>query len=162
MTECNHESFEVVAEVIRLTENKTSKKVINYQAEFRVSCRQCKCRFEFIGLPAGLDLNGPAVSPDGTEARLALVPLTLDEDLETTVTTMKVVRAFAERACRNLNVLYEFRHPAMLVFLHKSVKVFEISESKVLEAHQAGMTEDLAFHVQSMVLDYTERLSQDS
>jgi hypothetical protein len=30
--------------------------------------------FRFIGLPAGLDLNGAAVSADACEARLAIAP----------------------------------------------------------------------------------------
>ncbi|HKB35360.1 MAG TPA: hypothetical protein VKD72_02835 [Gemmataceae bacterium] len=39
-----------------------------------IRCEQCGTPFRFIGLPAGLGLNGAAVSVDGTEARLAIAP----------------------------------------------------------------------------------------
>lgn len=42
--------------------------------ELRVECSECKLPFRFIGLPAGLDLNGAAVSADAQEARLAMAP----------------------------------------------------------------------------------------
>jgi hypothetical protein len=45
-----------------------------YSVDVRVQCADCGHKFRFIGLPAGLDLNGAAVSIDGTEARLAIAP----------------------------------------------------------------------------------------
>lgn len=42
--------------------------------DVRVECSDCKLPFRFIGLPAGLDLNGAAVSADAQEARLAIAP----------------------------------------------------------------------------------------
>jgi hypothetical protein len=45
-----------------------------FQADVRVWCEECGLPFRFIGLPAGIDLNGAAVSVDATEARLAIAP----------------------------------------------------------------------------------------
>lgn len=45
-----------------------------YTAEIRIVCDHCLTPFKFLGLPIGLDLNGAAVSPDGTEVRLAIAP----------------------------------------------------------------------------------------
>jgi len=43
-------------------------------AEIKISCTDCGKPFQFLGLPMGLNLNGAACSPDGTEARLAICP----------------------------------------------------------------------------------------
>ncbi len=40
----------------------------------RVHCQDCGKPFVFLGLPAGVNLEGAAVSVDGTEARLAIAP----------------------------------------------------------------------------------------
>jgi hypothetical protein len=45
-----------------------------FSADVRIRCADCGKRMRFIGLPMGLDLNGAAVSADGTEARLAIHP----------------------------------------------------------------------------------------
>ena len=42
--------------------------------DVQVKCTDCGLPFRFIGLPAGLDLNGAAVSADAQEARLAIAP----------------------------------------------------------------------------------------
>lgn len=43
--------------------------------DVRVICRDCGMPFRFIGLPAGVDLNGGAtVSPNAEEARLVIAP----------------------------------------------------------------------------------------
>jgi hypothetical protein len=48
--------------------------VDRFEADVRITCIQCGVPFRFIGLPAGLDLNGAATNPDATEARLAIAP----------------------------------------------------------------------------------------
>jgi hypothetical protein len=65
---CKHESFVCEVDVNRLEDEH------RFQADVRVRCAQCSVPFRFIGLPAGLDLNGAAVSVDGTEGRFAIAP----------------------------------------------------------------------------------------
>jgi hypothetical protein len=66
--DCQHEDFKVEADVTRLSDSG------RYTMDVRVRCTQCNLPFRFIGLPAGLDLNGAATSADATEARLAIAP----------------------------------------------------------------------------------------
>lgn len=40
-------------------------------------CHKCKAELEFLGMECGVNLNGPTISPDGREARLA-VKITTD------------------------------------------------------------------------------------
>lgn len=47
---------------------------LRFSADVRVECASCHVPLRFIGLPSGIDLNGAAVSVDGTEARLACAP----------------------------------------------------------------------------------------
>lgn len=63
---CTHEEFDAQVDVNRLQPSG------RFCADIRIQCRQCKEPFRFLGLPAGLDLNGASVSVDGTEARLAI------------------------------------------------------------------------------------------
>ena len=68
MAKCRHESFACVVAVNRLEDTG------RFNADVRIVCDQCQMPFRFIGLPYGLDLNGAAVSPDGTEGRFAIAP----------------------------------------------------------------------------------------
>ena len=65
---CKHEQFFANVDVQRLEDTG------RFAADIRIKCIQCDTPFRFIGLPAGVDLNGAAVSIDGTEARLAIAP----------------------------------------------------------------------------------------
>lgn len=65
---CEHKSFECNVNVNRIED------IGRFQADVTVKCTDCGTPFRFIGLPTGLDLNGAAVSIDGTEARLAIAP----------------------------------------------------------------------------------------
>lgn len=66
--DCLHQVFSAEVTVNRLED--TGK----FNADIRIVCEECKTPFRFIGLPVGVDLNGAAVSIDGTEARLAIAP----------------------------------------------------------------------------------------
>lgn len=66
--DCKHETFSAAVNVNRLED------VGRFSADVRVWCNDCKKPFRFIGLPTGVDLNGAAVSVDGTEACLAIAP----------------------------------------------------------------------------------------
>src|SRR5690554_2099322 len=65
---CAHELFHANVNVIRMPD------VGRFNAEVRIKCARCGVPMRFIGLPAGLDLNGACVSVDGEEARLAIAP----------------------------------------------------------------------------------------
>lgn len=65
---CPHDVFSCDVMVNRLEDTG------RFCADVRIVCDQCKTPFRFIGLPAGLDLNGAAVSVDGCEAHLAVAP----------------------------------------------------------------------------------------
>lgn len=69
---CEHLNFAACVDVNRIT-NKEGV-VERYQADIRIQCDKCGLPFRFIGLPAGLDLNGAATSVDAQEARLAIAP----------------------------------------------------------------------------------------
>lgn len=73
-TKCEHLDFAADVSVGRILPSEGSKEVMCYQADVRIVCADCQTPFRFIGLPAGLDLNGAAVSVDGTEGRFAIAP----------------------------------------------------------------------------------------
>jgi len=45
-----------------------------FAADVRVWCTECGIPFQFLGLEAGLDMQGARVSVDGLEARMAICP----------------------------------------------------------------------------------------
>lgn len=65
---CSHPDFRANVTVSRLQDSG------RFSADVTIRCAACGVPFRFLGLPAGLDLNGAAVSVDGTEARLAIAP----------------------------------------------------------------------------------------
>lgn len=67
-TPCKHMRFDAGVAVNRLED--TGK----FNLDVRVSCLECGLPFQFLGLEAGLNLGGAAVSLDGEEARLAIAP----------------------------------------------------------------------------------------
>lgn len=71
--ECEHRNFTASVAVARITHGDGGQ-VYRYQADVRVNCVDCGLPFRFIGLPAGLDLDGAATSVDALEARLAIAP----------------------------------------------------------------------------------------
>ena len=70
MSDCKHLEFVAFVEVNRLEDSG------RFAAEVRIECKDCKIPFVFRGLPPGLNLDGAAMSIDGTEARLAIAPQT--------------------------------------------------------------------------------------
>lgn len=71
--ECPHMHFVADVAVGRLEPSKAGEKM-RFCADVKIQCSDCGLPFRFIGLPAGLDLNGAATSIDATEARLAIAP----------------------------------------------------------------------------------------
>jgi len=65
---CEHKDFEAKVEISRLED------IGRFAADVTIHCKDCNLPFQFLGLPGGLNLEGPAVSVDATEARLAIVP----------------------------------------------------------------------------------------
>ena len=70
---CEHHTFGAEVDVNRLPQ-KEGGPVKRYCADVRIKCVDCGLPFRFIGLPAGLDLNGAATSVNAEEARLAIAP----------------------------------------------------------------------------------------
>lgn len=69
---CTHFNFRAAVDVNRLTDE--SGNITGYMADVRINCDQCGRPFQFLGLKAGIDIRGAAVSADATEVRLALCP----------------------------------------------------------------------------------------
>lgn len=63
---CKHEEFAANVAVARLLDSG------RFNAAVTIRCAECGTPFRFLGLPAGVDLNGASVSPDGEEALLAI------------------------------------------------------------------------------------------
>jgi hypothetical protein len=70
---CQHEQFEVMAKVVRLTDGDNGP-VTGYTADIRIKCVQCEMPFEFIGVPGGYSPSQPMVNFDGTELRAPIRP----------------------------------------------------------------------------------------
>lgn len=64
-SDCNHE-FHFDIEVHGFSDRQPLA-----QVQIRGHCTKCNAALEFIGMECGINLNGPAVSPDQREARLA-------------------------------------------------------------------------------------------
>lgn len=60
MAECKHEDFEVVANVIRLSDSK------RLTMEIKVNCKQCKIPMIFLGCPNGWNYEHPTTNFDRT------------------------------------------------------------------------------------------------
>jgi hypothetical protein len=70
---CEHKNFAADVDVNRLEKGEGGP-VYRFQADVRIKCVDCGTPFRFIGLPAGLDLNGASVSANGEEGRFAIAP----------------------------------------------------------------------------------------
>lgn len=70
---CEHMNFMSKANIFRLESGK-------FMAEIQIECSDCHRPFEFLGLPAGLNLEGAAVEFGGREARLAIKPANEEYD----------------------------------------------------------------------------------
>lgn len=66
---CDHPGFDVDAKIARMSDTG------QFQADIKIVCHECGTPMRFLGLPMGLDMNGAAVSPDGTEGRFAILPV---------------------------------------------------------------------------------------
>lgn len=68
VVKCDHPDFHANVTVNRLQDTG------RFQADVKIQCAQCGIPMRFIGLPAGLDIDGAATSADATEARLSIAP----------------------------------------------------------------------------------------
>lgn len=69
--DCRHCDFEATVDVNRV---ERADGGIDFAADVRVTCTRCRKPMQFLGLPLGLNMRGAATSPDGLQARLAMVP----------------------------------------------------------------------------------------
>lgn len=67
---CNHELLHFDISIVRLIDLPGQRRMM----EVHVKCQACEEPFQFLGLPLGLHLGGSAMSVDGLEARLMIVP----------------------------------------------------------------------------------------
>lgn len=65
---CPHMNFRANVTVNRIEDRGA------FAADVRVWCADCNLPFQFLGLEAGLDMQGARVSVDGLEARMAICP----------------------------------------------------------------------------------------
>jgi hypothetical protein len=70
---CQHLNFMTDVDINRLKDDKTGK-VNRFMADIRIRCVDCDIKFQFIGLPAGVNLNGACCSIDACEARMTIAP----------------------------------------------------------------------------------------
>jgi hypothetical protein len=71
---CPHENFNAIVNVNRIQKSdQEPDAIIAYNAEIRISCRDCGQPLEFYGLPVGVSPYRPTVSLDGQEMRAPLV-----------------------------------------------------------------------------------------
>ena len=80
-TSCQHEQFAADVNVHRLDD---PGKALVFFADITVRCHQCREPFRFLGVPAGLSFERPAVSVDG---------LTLSAPIEPELVPMLASRA---------------------------------------------------------------------
>ncbi len=69
---CDHKHFYAAVDVTRLTDR--DGRVSSFNADVKIRCADCGRQFQFLGLPAGVNLAGATASIDGLEARLAICP----------------------------------------------------------------------------------------
>lgn len=70
---CDHEEFEAVVDVNRLTDVEGGP-VTAYSADVRIECTQCGEHFVFIGAPMGLSPREPRTSVLGQIIHLPIKP----------------------------------------------------------------------------------------
>ena len=70
---CEHNEFNATVVTNRVLDENT-KELVRFNVELKVWCSQCGMSLRFLGLPAGLDLDGASVSLDASEVRLAALP----------------------------------------------------------------------------------------
>lgn len=66
---CQHTNFSATVQISNLSDTG------RWMSEIKISCAECGVPFAFKGLPIGANLDGAAVSADGTEARIAVEPV---------------------------------------------------------------------------------------
>ena len=66
--QCNHEDFKANVDVNRMEDSG------RFIADIRVECTQCGTPFHFVGVNYGLSFSRPALSADGCELHIPLMP----------------------------------------------------------------------------------------
>src|SRR3954466_6334101 len=66
---CKHQDFDASVVINRLEDTGV------FVADVQIHCKQRETKFVFVGVPAGLDTSGAAVSVDGSEIRLRIAPI---------------------------------------------------------------------------------------
>ena len=66
--DCTHQQFKALVKVARLEDSG------KFMAEITVTCSDCQEPFRFVGVPAGVNFERPAVSINGLELRAPIEP----------------------------------------------------------------------------------------
>lgn len=69
MMPCSHPEFQLNGEFT------TIQDVGQLMLDLTVWCVRCNEKFCFVGLPMGVSFDHPMMSPDGTELRAPLIPM---------------------------------------------------------------------------------------
>lgn len=73
--ECLHPRFGVRTSVQKVQRGENAARPKGWILAVQVHCEQCEEEFVFVGMPPGVRLDQPAVSDDGGEAHLPIVPV---------------------------------------------------------------------------------------
>jgi hypothetical protein len=65
---CMHDDFSAQLRFVRFEDTG------GFMLEMTISCKSCGVPMQFLGLQAGMDLQGATVSLDGVELRIAMCP----------------------------------------------------------------------------------------
>jgi hypothetical protein len=65
---CRHKRFGTDVTIRRWNDGE------GFMADVKIACADCGLPFSFKGLTVGINDHGAAISADGTEARLAIIP----------------------------------------------------------------------------------------
>ncbi len=77
---CDHEHFDAVVEVCRVTASDDDPTVVGYTADIRVTCASCQEPFRWCGVPVGASPAHPMCSVDERTLRAPLRPASADPD----------------------------------------------------------------------------------
>ena len=71
---CTHDNFKANVKTIKIADDNDTTKITGYRCEVSIFCVDCGEAFNFVGLPAGYDVNHPTISIDGLELRVPIAP----------------------------------------------------------------------------------------
>jgi hypothetical protein len=68
-------AFESNVDVARIVDDNDYSKVVEFKVEMRIRCKECKTRFQWVGIDPGMSPAKPMMSFDGFELRAPIRPV---------------------------------------------------------------------------------------